>query len=302
MFDRARSSSTRWALGLLLALGCGTTRMSDTQRTATEQLLISNAVDKAVSQIDFRSLSGKPVFFDPQYLDNTVDKGYVISSLRQQLLANGCVLQEDRAKATYVVEARAGGVGTDRHSVLVGVPEMNVPSLLPGQPSHIPKIPFAEKTDQNGVAKVAVFAYNRKTGRPVWQSGVVEAVSSARDTWLLGAGPFRKGTIRHGTEFAGQPIPLPAFGEEKDSAPRDKIQVTQAAAWEEPTTQPAVAQQLAELLGTASLTSPLTIRELLRAQLAKLAPPTEPKTEAKPKEPPPKKPTVEEATHVSARP
>src|SRR5438128_10256326 len=166
--------------GLLLALGCGTTRMTDTQRAATEQLLISNAVDQAVSQLDFRCLAGKQVFFDPQVLDNTVDKGYVASSLRQQLLASGCILQEDRAKATYVVEARAGGVGTDRHSVLVGVPEMNVPSVLPGQPSHIPKIPFAEKTDQNGVAKVAVFAYNRKTGRPVRQSGAVEPVSSAR--------------------------------------------------------------------------------------------------------------------------
>jgi hypothetical protein len=60
-------------------IGCGTTRMSDTQRTATEQLLISNAVDQAVSQIDFRPLAGKRVYFDAQYLDGTVDKGYVVS-------------------------------------------------------------------------------------------------------------------------------------------------------------------------------------------------------------------------------
>ena len=86
------------ALLLGLAAGCGTTRMSDSARTGTEQLLISNAVDHSVSQLDFRALCGKPVFFDPQYLDTTVDKGYVVSSLRQQLLASGCVLQEERAK------------------------------------------------------------------------------------------------------------------------------------------------------------------------------------------------------------
>src|SRR5438067_7833712 len=145
MPDTVRSVSTRMAVGLCLALafGCGTTRMTDTQRTATEQLLISNAVDQAVAQLDFRALCGKSVFFDPQYLDTTVDKGYVVSSLRQQLMTSGCVLQEERAKATYVVEARAGGVGTDRHSVMVGVQEMNVPSVLPGQPSHIPKIAVA---------------------------------------------------------------------------------------------------------------------------------------------------------------
>src|SRR5207237_3409325 len=118
-----------------------------------------------------------------------------------------------------------------------------------------------------------------------------EAVSSARDTWLFGAGPFRKGTIRHGTEFAGQPIPLPAFGEDKDNSPRNRIEITQAAAWEEPATQSNTAQQLTDLLGTASLTSPLTIKELMRAQLVKYLspPPTEPKADDKSKESPKKK-------------
>src|SRR5439155_10449112 len=113
---------------LTLMLGCATTRMTDTARTATEQLLISNAVDQAVSQIDFRPLAGKTVFCDPQYLDGAVDRGYVISSLRQQLLAIGATLQDDRAKAEYVVEVRSGAIGTDRHSLLVGVPQMTVPA------------------------------------------------------------------------------------------------------------------------------------------------------------------------------
>src|ERR687883_40332 len=108
-FTRRTLLPARRTIGvIMLALlaGCGTTRMTDTQRTATEQLLISNAVDQAVSQIDFRCLAGKPVFLDPQYLDGTVDRGYLVSSLRQQLLASGCLLQDERAKATYVVEAR----------------------------------------------------------------------------------------------------------------------------------------------------------------------------------------------------
>src|SRR5262245_42971968 len=118
----SRAASVAAVAVFALAAGCGTTRMTDTQRTATEQLLISNAVDRAVSQLDFRCLAGKPVFFDPQFLDGTVDRGYLVASLRQHLFACGCQLTEDRAKAVYVVEARTGGVGTDRHSLLVGVP------------------------------------------------------------------------------------------------------------------------------------------------------------------------------------
>lgn len=210
--------------------GCGTTRWTDTPRTATEQLLVSNAIDQAVNQIDFRELAGKDVYFDDQYLAGIVDEKYVISSLRQHLLANGCVLKEFRDDATYIVEARAGAVGTDRHELLLGVPQVNVPSFLPtpiGVPSSIPEIPFAKSTDQKAIAKIAVFAYNRQTGRPVWQSGITPSHSTAKDTWLAGAGPFQSGTIYKGTNFAGGPLGLPFISEEGGTdEPRPLIPVS----------------------------------------------------------------------------
>jgi hypothetical protein len=231
---RARLLAVPALLGL--ALGCGTTRITDTKRSATEQLLISNAIDRSVSQLDFQALAGKPVFLDDQHLDkDSVDRGYLVSTLRQHLLASGCLLQEERAKATYVVEARSGGVGTDHSSLLVGVPQMNVPALAPGQPTSIPEIPLAKKSDQTGVAKVAVFAYNRKTGRPVFQSGVVQAMSTSADLWVLGAGPFQNGTIRDKVTFAGQPLALPGFGGEGGADRHPAVApVTDAAAWSEP--------------------------------------------------------------------
>lgn len=265
----ARLAPCLGVVALALVVGCGTTRMTDTQRTATEQLLISSAVDRAVSQLDFRCLAGKPVYFDPQYLDNTVDRGYLIASLRQHLLACGCNLQEDRAKAVYVVEARSGAIGTDRHSLLIGVPQMTIPALVPGQPSQIPEIPLAKKTDQNGVAKIAVCAYNRITGQPVFQSGVVQALSKAKDIWFFGAGPFQNGTIRNGMEFAGHPIPLPQFGDsgnaEGDRSP--VVPVTQAAYWPE---RPArsVPRPLPDLIGAVGAVNPLVSCAILGAWVA----------------------------------
>jgi hypothetical protein len=238
--DSARPPVLAWQLGLgtLLGLvvGCGTTRMTDTQRTATEQLLISNAIDQAVSQLDFRPLAGKSVYFDPQFLDGTVDRGYVVSSLRQHLLASGVILLEDRAKATYVVEARSGGIGTDRYSVLLGVPQMSVPSLVPGVPAQIPEIPVAKKNDEQGIAKIALFAYNRQSGQRLWQSGAVEAASNASDTWVLGLGPFRAGSIAQGTEFAGEELPNPLRADKavKEAKPHSApAAVTYAAVWPE---------------------------------------------------------------------
>ena len=46
-------------LSCLALVGCGTTRWTDTKRTATEQMLISDAVDRAVSQMNFSLLAGQ---------------------------------------------------------------------------------------------------------------------------------------------------------------------------------------------------------------------------------------------------
>src|SRR5262245_22304104 len=98
--------------------GCGTTRMTDTSRSATEMLLVSQAIDRSINQLDFTAMAGKPVFFEEKVLDGVTDKGYLASSLRSKMLADGCLLAEEKAKATYIVEARAGCVGTDKHSLL----------------------------------------------------------------------------------------------------------------------------------------------------------------------------------------
>ena len=102
--------------------------MSDTLRTGTEQLLLSSAIDRSINAIDFSALKGKDVYFDPQYLKGVSDEGYIVSSLRQRLLSEGVFLKANRDDATYVVEARAGAVGTNRQDVLLGIPQVTLPS------------------------------------------------------------------------------------------------------------------------------------------------------------------------------
>jgi len=195
-------------LGVATLSGCGTTRSSDTMRTATEQLLISDAIDRAVQTVDFHPLAGQSVYLDDSRLKDVVDKEYLVSTLRQHLLASGCALKDVREEADFIVEARAGAVGTDRSDLLFGVPSMNVPQIMPLQPipAAIPEIPIAKRRDQRGIAKIAVFAYHRETGAPVWQSGLEEQESSSNDVWILGAGPFQRGSVYDGTEFAGRDV------------------------------------------------------------------------------------------------
>ena len=186
-------------LGVLALAGCGTTRSTDSMRTATEQLLISDAIDRAVQTIDFAPLRGQTVYLDDSKLEDVVDKNYLVSTLRQHILASGCTLKNNRNEADFIVEARAGAVGTDRNDLLFGIPATNVPQIVPlqGVPAAIPEVPLAKRLDQRGVAKISMFAYHRESGRPVWQSGLASRESSSNDVWLFGAGPFQYGSVLH---------------------------------------------------------------------------------------------------------
>ncbi len=219
--------------------GCGTTKSSNTSRTATEQLLISDAMDRAVSQLDFRAVAGKKVYLDAKPVAGVTDSAYLVSTMRQHMLAAGCVLKDQRPEADYIVELRSGAVGTDHRELILGVPATQVPDIIlpmAGIPGSLPEMPLAKKTEQRAVAKIAVFAYNQKTGRPVWQSGVSPVESEARDIWVLGAGPFQRGNIYEGTKFAGDNIPLVHLGRGR-SGKLGEISVADQAYFAEPRLQ-----------------------------------------------------------------
>jgi hypothetical protein len=205
-----------WCWLVVFVAGCGTTK----SQIATEQMLVSGAVDDAISAIDFRDLRGTRVFFDTQYMKDVKGVGfanadYVTSGLRQQMVAAGCLLMDKKEEADIVVEARIGAVGTDGHDIIYGIPAnnslSNAASLVPNTPflPAIPEISLARKNAQQGAAKVAVFAYHRESRLPVWQSGISLARSSSQDVWLLGAGPFQRGTIHDKTRFAGEQLTIP---------------------------------------------------------------------------------------------
>ena len=202
---------------LVLTLGCGTTQ----SQRGTEQLLLSDAVDRAIASIDFGPLNGQKVYFDDSYIRHIkgigfVNAEYIISSVRQQLFAANCNVQDYMDDADYVVEARIGALGNDRHDVTYGMPANNAlntaASFVPNSPRlpALPELSLAKRNDQAGAAKIAIFAYHRKTRRPIWQSGIAVARSTASDTWVLGAGPFKRGTVYDGIQFAGSKIDLPA--------------------------------------------------------------------------------------------
>lgn len=211
---------------ILLLTGCGKTL----RNTATEQLILSDSVDRAIRSIDFSPLARRSCFIDTTYLKTVksssfVNADYVLSSVRNQLVSAGGILAISKDEADVVVEPRLGVLGANESEVTYGIPSSSIltqaASLVPTAPPvpTIPEISLARKNDQMAATKLAIFAYDSETGDPVWQSGVSTARSNAKDTWLFGVGPFQSGTIYEKPRFAGVRIKLPLIGD-KDGDPR----------------------------------------------------------------------------------
>src|SRR5262249_19760981 len=159
-------------------------------RLATEQLVVSEAVDKAVATIDFSALSGQKVYFDTQYLDglNMGPNGnvkYVISSLRQQMMAYDLRLQEKPETADFIVEGRIGVPEKDGYKVTSGFaggaaafsPRAFLPPPVPFPAPQMPNFSLGGRNHRAGSAKVGLFAYARGKREPVWQAGVKRGAS-----------------------------------------------------------------------------------------------------------------------------
>ena len=219
-------------VGAMSLAGCGTT----IQATATDQLVASDAVDRSICQMDFTPLTGQKVFLDTTYIQSAktpigiqfVNPDYVISSIRQQMMAGGLQLMETRELADYIVEARLGVLGGDNHELVYGIPSgsgvgtaastaMAVTTSTPILPS-IPELAFAKRKDHLAAVKVAAFAYHRETRERAWQSGTAIGKSAAHDYWVLGVGPFQRGDIHKGVQLAGDPVNIPLTAKDQPNS------------------------------------------------------------------------------------
>ncbi|QDT04086.1 hypothetical protein K227x_24740 [Rubripirellula lacrimiformis] len=178
------------AASTITASGCATTKTSNTARTASEQVLISSAIDRAMSNVQFEDFAGYKIFIEEKYLDS-VDKGYLVGSLRHRILKAGGSIAASADAADLVLEARSGGVGTDSQESFVGIPSLGIP----GMPIELPEIKFASRNTQMGTAKLGLVCYDPKTGKAMGLGGESTALTHNNDTYVLGVGPFRSGTV-----------------------------------------------------------------------------------------------------------
>jgi len=150
------------AFVLAAASGCVALRETEPERTATEQLLFSTAVDRVCEALAIRIPPDSKVFVDAGFVEGT-GSGYLVAALRDRILRHGGRLVAAREEADLVFEPRVGALSVDRQEILVGIPATPVPIPLVGN-IEVPELALFKRDRQQGVVKLGLASYDAATG------------------------------------------------------------------------------------------------------------------------------------------
>ena len=153
------------AAGLLVA-ACASTTETNPGRTATEQLLLARAADRAVEGLSLPLPAGSAVYVDESYFQGEGAR-YAISAVRAALSDAGFRLAPNKDAADAVFEIRAGALSLEQMRRVFGIPEMRVPINETFNVVSLPELSIYSHRDRVGVAEFSGFLYEARTGAPL---------------------------------------------------------------------------------------------------------------------------------------
>ena len=177
------------AAATMIMCGCADPNITRTGRNAIEQLLLSTAVDRTVSKLDFRMLSGEKVKIDYANLTPQVDKNYVQATLESHIALAGAVIALKPEEAKYVLRPFSAALATEDNKIMFGTPQLPIPIPQVSLSIVIPELPLFKRVRRIGVCKLAVEILDAKTNKQLAMAG--PAISSAVNTnWIVLFFPF----------------------------------------------------------------------------------------------------------------
>ena len=135
--------------------GCTSRTVSNTPRTAIEQLLLSTSVDKALEKLKLPEITEKNVYLNFADLQ-AYDVEYVKSAFKAAIAKQCSAIVEKPEDADYIIQVSSGGLGNEYKDTLFGIPGLPVP----GSPATLPELALWKRVEQDGIAKFLVTVYS----------------------------------------------------------------------------------------------------------------------------------------------
>jgi len=159
-----------WLAAVVLAFvatGCIDPRITNTGRSAVEQNLISQAVERAVDNMSFSAYAGKNAVLDLAKLAPQCDKDYVTAVIETHLALSGVKVVEKADDAQIKIRFVCGVLATDNTTLNIGTPAIPVPLPNTNINFGIPELSVFRRVARTANCRMSAIISDAKTGQTI---------------------------------------------------------------------------------------------------------------------------------------
>lgn len=192
-------------IALMLLSACGVTRdSSKSPRAATEQLLLSQAVERSLEDISVPMLKDATVVMEVAGL--TSDQFYVRDTVAGHLArTQGVRIMDRRDQAKYVVRVMIQSLGTELDQSFFGMPQVQGGLI----PIALPELPLYKFIRQIGYVRYSMNIYETATGKLALATPWYTKTAAWRQYTILIFLTFRTSTLTDPPELSRPPaVPI----------------------------------------------------------------------------------------------
>ncbi len=152
------------ALAALAAGGCVKPRITDTERSAMEQNLIAQAVERGIDNMSFSAFAGRSAVVDYSRLSPQTEKDYICGVLETHLAASGVRVVEKADEAQLKLRVYCGVLATDNTECNVGTPSLPIPVPYTDLSFAIPEMSIFKRVSRSASCRITVAVYDIASG------------------------------------------------------------------------------------------------------------------------------------------
>jgi hypothetical protein len=166
----------------LLALGCAYSQRISLPRSSQEQLLATEAIDRALTKLDWPDVSGSSLRIQLGAPEESYDRDYLLRSVEIEVARRGGMVVDASGEVDYQLNVLVGAIGVDTSGRFFGVQGASGSSLIP---FTIPEVALYKTRRRDGFAKLGIALLDPRSGTVVHHSGPEMATSYARTRTLM---------------------------------------------------------------------------------------------------------------------
>lgn len=155
-------------VAVFLGTACSEPFITNTSRSAVEQLLLCATIERGISKAEFARYKGKTVQLDYSNLAPQVDKNLIMAYTEMHLACEGVIVSKSAAqKPDYIVQVACGVLATDIDKMLLGTPALPIPVPDTDISIVIPEIPLYRRICRSAYGRFYFNIIDAKSMKPV---------------------------------------------------------------------------------------------------------------------------------------